>query len=132
MEYDRVLGCFCHAAPSHFEAATQRPPPELANVGRLLELTIEIDAAGEHTNAALSSRQECGLSSGKRFACIGSEDQCGAIKLLSSIVISQISVHQQMREPVVLDRKVHANLLTAKQREPSALRSIHRRCPRYS
>src|SRR5260221_6377028 len=111
-----MLGCVGSPAAGEFEMPSDRPSAELADLGRSAEIRTEIDAAGEHPHAAFRRGQQRRLTPRQTSSGIPGQDERGPVELAPRFVVTgmAIAAHEQMRQAIVLDREVHANLLTAK------------------
>jgi hypothetical protein len=116
MQRDGMCGRGARAAACVFEMSPQWPATVLPDPGRLFEVAREIDSSGKHSDAALGCREKRRLRPGKAHARVCAEDKCGTVEPSPGVVISRgrAVAHEQVCETVVFDRKVHANLLTAK------------------
>lgn len=113
---------------------TDGPSAELPDHGRVAEIGAEIDATGKHPHAAFRRGKQRRLDPRLAGRGIGGENKRGLIEPSTRLVVANMAVgaHEQLRQAIVFDRKVHANLLTAKYLPASLLRSVHCRRPRYS
>lgn len=117
-----------------FEMPTDGPSAELPDNGRVAKIGAEIDAAGKHPHAAFRRGKQRRLDPRRASRGIGAQNQRGLIEPSPRLVVADMPVaaHEQLRQAIIFDRKVRANLLTAKYLPASSLRSVHCRRPRYS